>query len=96
MVDALRTKRIRGAGLDVTTPEPLPLDHPLITMDNVGKSFVAVSFNIVINNYLTHGSLRISWRHYSEEIVSLAPIMTIGSMVHFVNCYKLGLDMYYC
>lgn len=35
MVDALRIKRIRGAGLDVTTPEPLPLDHPLMTMDNV-------------------------------------------------------------
>ncbi|KAL5242527.1 hypothetical protein ACI65C_009937 [Semiaphis heraclei] len=35
LTDALRTKRIRGAGLDVTTPEPLPLDHPLMTMDNV-------------------------------------------------------------
>ncbi|CAI6350270.1 unnamed protein product [Macrosiphum euphorbiae] len=35
LVDALRTKRIRGAGLDVTTPEPLPPDHPLMTMNNV-------------------------------------------------------------
>lgn len=45
LVDALRIKRIRGAGLDVTTPEPLPLDHPLMTMDNVGKNFFAVSFS---------------------------------------------------
>lgn len=45
LVDALRVKRIRGAGLDVTTPEPLPLDHPLMTMDNVGKNSFAVSFN---------------------------------------------------
>lgn len=37
LVDALREKRIRGAGLDVMTPEPLPLDHPLMTMENVGK-----------------------------------------------------------
>jgi phosphoglycerate dehydrogenase-like enzyme len=35
MVDALRDKRIAGAGLDVFTTEPLPPDHPLWTMDNV-------------------------------------------------------------
>lgn len=56
MIDALRNKRIRGAGLDVTTPEPLPLDHPLMSMDNVGKNLAALSFSIVINNYLTHVS----------------------------------------
>lgn len=36
LIDALREKRIRGAGLDVMTPEPLPLDNPLMTMENVG------------------------------------------------------------
>eukprot|EP00102_Acyrthosiphon_pisum_P017076 XP_008188300.1 PREDICTED: glyoxylate reductase/hydroxypyruvate reductase-like [Acyrthosiphon pisum] len=35
LVEALREKRIRGAGLDVMTPEPLPLDHPLMGLDNV-------------------------------------------------------------
>ncbi|XP_001950021.4 glyoxylate reductase/hydroxypyruvate reductase [Acyrthosiphon pisum] len=34
LVEALREKRIRGAGLDVMTPEPLPLDHPLMGLDN--------------------------------------------------------------
>ncbi len=34
LVDALREKRIGGAFLDVTTPEPLPADHPLWTLDN--------------------------------------------------------------
>lgn len=34
LYEALRTKRIRAAGLDVTTPEPLPLDSPLLTLDN--------------------------------------------------------------
>jgi phosphoglycerate dehydrogenase-like enzyme len=29
LLDALREKRILGAGLDVTDPEPLPDDHPL-------------------------------------------------------------------
>lgn len=30
----LKTTRIRAAGLDVTTPEPLPLDSPLLTLPN--------------------------------------------------------------
>ena len=29
MAEALREKRLLGAGLDVTTPEPLPAEHAL-------------------------------------------------------------------
>ena len=35
LMDALTQKRIAGAGLDVTDPEPLPDDHPLWRMRNV-------------------------------------------------------------
>ncbi len=35
LYEALRENRIFGAGLDVTEPEPLPLDSPLLTLDNV-------------------------------------------------------------
>ena len=34
LVDALRERRIGGATLDVTDPEPLPKEHPLLTLDN--------------------------------------------------------------
>ena len=34
LVAALREKRIGGAALDVTEPEPLPAGHPLWTMEN--------------------------------------------------------------
>lgn len=33
LVEALRSERIGGAGLDVTDPEPLPADHPLWAID---------------------------------------------------------------
>ncbi len=35
LVDALRSGRLGGAGLDALTTEPLPADHPLWTLENV-------------------------------------------------------------
>jgi lactate dehydrogenase-like 2-hydroxyacid dehydrogenase len=34
LYEALSSKRIFAAALDVTTPEPLPIDSPLLTLDN--------------------------------------------------------------
>ncbi|KAM3867274.1 glyoxylate reductase/hydroxypyruvate reductase [Diretmus argenteus] len=34
LYEALSTGQIAAAGLDVTTPEPLPTDHPLLTLKN--------------------------------------------------------------
>uniref|UniRef100_A0A8C5C4P0 D-isomer specific 2-hydroxyacid dehydrogenase NAD-binding domain-containing protein n=1 Tax=Gadus morhua TaxID=8049 RepID=A0A8C5C4P0_GADMO len=34
LYQALSTGQIAAAGLDVTTPEPLPTDHPLLTLKN--------------------------------------------------------------
>lgn len=48
LVEALKEKRIRGAGLDVMTPEPLPLDHPLMSLDNV----CTCSYTIIVINVL--------------------------------------------
>src|SRR6185369_5181849 len=35
LYEALKSKRIFAAALDVTEPEPLPADHPLLTLNNV-------------------------------------------------------------
>ena len=37
LYQALSTGQIAAAGLDVTTPEPLPTDHPLLTLKNCGE-----------------------------------------------------------
>jgi glyoxylate reductase len=34
LYDALKSHRIFAAGLDVSVPEPLPNDHPLLTLEN--------------------------------------------------------------
>jgi glyoxylate reductase len=34
LYEALAEKRIFAAGLDVTVPEPLPVDHPLLSLEN--------------------------------------------------------------
>jgi glyoxylate reductase len=33
--EALRARRIYAAALDVTDPEPLPRDHPILALDNL-------------------------------------------------------------
>lgn len=38
LIQALETKAIAGAFLDVTTPEPLPADHPLWSLENAHVS----------------------------------------------------------
>jgi phosphoglycerate dehydrogenase-like enzyme len=35
LIDVLRGRRIAGAALDVYDREPLPTDHPLLSLDNV-------------------------------------------------------------
>ena len=35
LYEALKAKRIFGAGLDVTEPEPIPLDSPLLKLENI-------------------------------------------------------------
>lgn len=35
LTEAMQTRRIFAAALDVTDPEPLPRDHPLLRLDNV-------------------------------------------------------------
>lgn len=71
LLDALRTGRIAGAGLDVYAEEPLPADHPLRSMPNVVlmphqghhvQEFYQVAFGDVVENieaYLAGSPMRL-------------------------------------
>jgi lactate dehydrogenase-like 2-hydroxyacid dehydrogenase len=51
---ALSTRQIAAAGLDVTTPEPLPVDHPLFTLPNcvilphIGSASIATRLQMAL------------------------------------------------
>lgn len=58
LYEALSTGQIAGAGLDVTVPEPLPLDHPLFTLKNCGQ-YTQCPF-IALDSLLSASSVSIS------------------------------------
>lgn len=45
LVTALKNNDIYAAGLDVMDPEPLPADHPLMSLPNAGSAFLKTSQN---------------------------------------------------
>ena len=59
LVEALRSGKIFGAGLDVTDPEPLPADHPLwgepgaiITPHNSGKFSLPKTLDNIVDIFI--------------------------------------------
>jgi phosphoglycerate dehydrogenase-like enzyme len=73
LVDALRSGRIAGAGLDVFDVEPLPADHPFRTLPNV----LATPHL----GYVTQGGYRVFYRDIVEDIgayLAGAPVRVLG------------------
>ena len=60
LVEALRARRIRGAGLDVYDQEPLPAQHPLRSLDNV-----VLTPHL---GYVTEGTYRMFFEDMVEDI----------------------------
>jgi len=76
LIAALKDGRIAGAGLDVTTPEPLPADHPLWDTPNllITPHFTAAlpdrserSLNMIIDNLHRYRSGQRMLNRISEE-----------------------------
>jgi phosphoglycerate dehydrogenase-like enzyme len=72
LVEALRSRRLAGAGLDVFDREPLPADHPFRSLDNV-----VVTPHI---GYVTEQLFRTAWERMAQDVVAYlagAPIRVI-------------------
>lgn len=39
LINALKNKQIKAAGIDVMYPEPLPQNHELVKLPNIGKKW---------------------------------------------------------
>lgn len=74
MVEALRERRIAGAGLDVFAHEPLAADDPLTRLDNVVLSphWLPTSRRVVrlVNTAMAEGILRAARGEVPENIVN--------------------------
>jgi len=72
LVEALRSGHLAGAGLDVFNREPLPLDHPFRSLDNV-----VVSPHV---GYVTEHLFRTAWQRMAEDVAAYlagAPIRVV-------------------
>jgi phosphoglycerate dehydrogenase-like enzyme len=60
LLEALQQKRIAGAGLDVFSAEPLPIDHPLRKLDN-----------LVLTPHLGYATVEGFRNHYAQMVEAI-------------------------
>lgn len=75
LVNALQERRIAGAALDVTSPEPLPPNHPLWTMPNVILTpHNAVASDLVLNRTLALAAENLRRYVRGDRLVSVVDV----------------------
>jgi phosphoglycerate dehydrogenase-like enzyme len=73
LVEALQTRRIAGAGLDVFVYEPIPYDHPLLQCENV-----------ILTPHIGGGTGGARDRQMGDVLANVARFAADGSLAHRV------------
>jgi phosphoglycerate dehydrogenase-like enzyme len=60
LLEALRERRIAGAGIDVFATEPLPVDHPFRKLDN-----------LVLTPHLGYATVEGFRNHYAQMVEAI-------------------------
>ncbi len=74
LLHAITTEHLFGAGLDVTDPEPLPKDHPLLHHDR-----------IIVTPHVASGTLSGKRRIFATAIGEVARVLAGRTPHHLVN-----------
>lgn len=88
LINALKTNKIFAAGLDVMTPEPLPVDHELYKLPNLGKSLLLKKhafYNLAFVSVLTPhlGSATIKTRNAMAQLSAQNMLRGLGGAEMF-------------
>jgi phosphoglycerate dehydrogenase-like enzyme len=78
LVDALRSGHLAGAGLDVFDREPLPVDHPFRSLDNV-----VVTPHV---GYVTEDLFRTMWQRMAEDVAAYLAGVPIRVVTDPADC----------
>ena len=74
LAESLKIGRIAGAGLDVFAQEPLPLDSPLLTLENT-----------VLTPHVSSQTEEALWNIYKSAIDICTEFFEKGTSVHILN-----------
>ncbi len=83
LIDALKSKRLRGAALDAFDPEPLPSDHPLLSVDE------EVRRRLILTPHIG-ASTRQSFRRMFQEGINNVLRVVNGEKARYVVNLKQG------
>lgn len=95
LVHALKTGQITAAGLDVMTPEPLPVDHELTQLKNCGSQSFVYFFidhttikSVLIKNYFFFSIILVLIPHIGSATLQTRTIMATMTAQNIVNALE--------